>query len=52
MHVYISVDMEGIAGIATLDQTIRGGGGYHRAQMLMTAETNAAIAGAFDAGAT
>ena len=43
MHVYISVDMEGIAGIATLDQTIRGGGGYHRAQMLMTAETNAAI---------
>lgn len=51
MHVYISVDMEGIAGIATLDQTVRGGTGYARAQLLMTEETNAAIAGAFDAGA-
>lgn len=27
MQVYISVDMEGIAGIATFDQTIRGGRG-------------------------
>jgi D-amino peptidase len=51
MHVYISVDMEGIAGIATLDQTIRGGHGYPRAQQLMTAETNAVIAAAFAAGA-
>ncbi|HET8589351.1 MAG TPA: M55 family metallopeptidase [Nakamurella sp.] len=51
MQVYISVDMEGIAGIATFDQTIRGGRGYPRAQQLMTEETNAAIAGAFDAGA-
>jgi D-amino peptidase len=52
MKVYISVDMEGVAGIATLDQVLRGGTGYGRAQQLMTAETNAAIAGAFDAGAT
>ncbi|MGC0362310.1 D-amino peptidase [Rhodococcus sp. 27YEA15] len=51
MQVYISVDMEGIAGIATLDQIVRGGQGYPRAQALMTAETNAAIAGAFDGGA-
>ncbi len=51
MHVYISVDMEGIAGIATLDQVIRGGHGYPRAQQLMTAETNAVIAAAFAAGA-
>ena len=51
MKVYISVDMEGIAGIATMDQIIRGGTGYPRAQALMTAEANAAIAGAFDAGA-
>ncbi len=51
MHVYISVDMEGIGGIATTDQTTRGGHGYPRAQELMTGETNAAIAGAFDAGA-
>lgn len=52
MHVYISVDMEGIAGIATVDQVARGGHGYPRSQALMTAETNAAIAGAFEAGAT
>lgn len=52
MKVYISVDMEGIAGIATLDQVARGGFGYPRAQELMTAETNAAIEGAFDGGAT
>lgn len=52
MHVYISVDMEGIAGVATLDQVARGGTGYPRAQELMTREANAAIAGAFEAGAT
>lgn len=52
MKVYISVDMEGIGGVATLDQTIRGGHGYPRAQRLMTDETNAAIDGAFAGGAT
>lgn len=52
MKVFISVDMEGVAGIATLDQIIRGGSGYPRAQELMTQEANAAIAGAFDGGAT
>jgi D-amino peptidase len=51
MKVYISVDMEGIGGIAALDQVVRGGHGYPRAQALMTAEANAAIAGAFDGGA-
>lgn len=52
MKVYISVDMEGISGIATYDQILRGGTGYPRAQELMTAETNAAIEGAFEGGAT
>ncbi|MFN2539719.1 MAG: M55 family metallopeptidase [Mycobacteriales bacterium] len=52
MRVFISVDMEGVAGIATLDQTVRGGSGYPRAQELMTAEANAAIRGAFAGGAT
>lgn len=51
MQVYISIDMEGVAGIATMDQIVRGGHGYPAAQQLMTAEANAAIAGAFDAGA-
>ena len=52
MKVFISVDMEGVAGVATLDQVIRGGSGYARAQELMTQEANAAVAGAFDGGAT
>src|SRR5204862_1862430 len=49
--VFISVDMEGVAGVATLDQIVRGGSGYPRAQELMTEEANAAIRGAFDGGA-
>jgi D-amino peptidase len=52
MRVYISIDMEGVAGVATFDQVVRGGHGYPRAQELMTGEANAAIAGAFDGGAT
>ena len=52
MRVFISVDMEGVAGIATLDQILRGGSGYPRAQELMTEEANAAIRGAFAGGAT
>ncbi|MFC1474079.1 M55 family metallopeptidase [Rhodococcus qingshengii] len=52
MKAYISVDMEGVAGIATFDQILRGGYGYPRAQELMTEEANAAIGGAFDGGAT
>lgn len=52
MRVFISVDMEGVAGVATLDQIIRGGTGYARAQALMTSETNAAIRGAFAGGAS
>src|SRR3954452_14276205 len=52
MRVFISVDMEGVAGVATFDQIIRGGTGYPRAQELMTAEAEAAIRGAFAGGAT
>jgi D-amino peptidase len=51
VRVYISIDLEGVAGIATFDQIVRGGHGYPRAQRLMTGEANAAIAGVFDAGA-
>ena len=52
MRVFISVDMEGVAGVATVDQIVRGGSGYPRAQVLMTEEANAAIRGAFAGGAT
>ncbi|HLL55084.1 MAG TPA: M55 family metallopeptidase [Myxococcaceae bacterium] len=51
MKVYISVDMEGIAGVVHVDQTRRGGGDYERARRWMTAEANAAIIGAYEAGA-
>lgn len=50
-RVFVSVDLEGVAGVATLDQIVRGGSGYPRAQELMTAEANAAIRGAFAGGA-
>lgn len=52
LRVFVSVDMEGVAGVATFDQVIRGGSGYARAQELMTAEANAAIRGAFAGGAS
>jgi len=52
LKVFISVDMEGIAGIVTSDQVTAGGGGYERARLWMTWEANAAIQGALDAGAT
>ena len=50
--VFISVDMEGIAGIVHLNQVMRGMPEYERSCRLMTAETNAAVAGARRAGAT
>src|ERR1700694_410702 len=50
--VFISVDMEGMAGIVQLQQVIRGMPEYERSCKLMTAETNAAVAGARRAGAT
>lgn len=56
MRVYISVDMEGIAGVVHEDQTDpidpRHAGEYNRCRRLMTSEANAAIEGALQAGAT
>src|SRR2546422_554602 len=43
--------MEGIAGIAHLQQVMRGSGDFERSRALMTGEANAAVAGAFDGGA-
>lgn len=51
MDVFISIDMEGIAGIATREQCRRGADDYAMGRRLMTAEANAAIAGAADADA-
>ncbi|HSL09777.1 MAG TPA: M55 family metallopeptidase [Actinomycetota bacterium] len=51
LSVFISVDMEGIAGITTLRQCTRGTDDYAWARQLMTAEASAAVAGAADTGA-
>jgi len=48
----VSVDMEGIAGIVSQSQLSPAGRDYDWGRGMMTAETNAAVAGAFDAGAT
>jgi D-amino peptidase len=52
LKVYISVDLEGIAGVVTTDQLGPTGFEYGRAREFMTGEALAAIAGARDAGAT
>jgi D-amino peptidase len=52
VDVLISVDLEGVAGIATRQQLHAGGHDYGTARALMTAEANSAIVGAFDGGAT
>jgi len=51
MKVYISVDMEGIAGISHPNPTGRSDSGYPAAVELMVGEANAAIEGALAAGA-
>jgi D-amino peptidase len=53
LKIYISVDMEGIGGVSTWDvQAGSEGSEYEKFRKLMTAEANAAIQAAFDAGAT
>jgi D-amino peptidase len=52
MKILISTDIEGVAGVFHHDQARPGNPEYERARLLMTHEANAAIAGAFDAGAT
>ncbi len=56
MRIYISVDMEGIAGVVHEDQTNpvdpRCAAEYARFRKLMTGEANAAVEGALAAGAT
>jgi D-amino peptidase len=51
MRVYISVDMEGVAGVSHPDPTARADSGYARNAELMLGEANAAIEGATAGGA-
>lgn len=53
LKVYISADMEGVGGVSTWSkQSDPKGADYGVFRRLMTLEVNAAIAGAYDAGAT
>ncbi|HUR48750.1 MAG TPA: M55 family metallopeptidase [Acidimicrobiales bacterium] len=50
-NVFISIDMEGIAGVSHRQQVARGSDDYPACRTLMANEANAAIEGAFAAGA-
>ncbi|MGD9345745.1 MAG: M55 family metallopeptidase [Candidatus Aminicenantes bacterium] len=52
LKVFISVDMEGVAGVIHWEDVSRDGKDYELFRKLMTEETNAAIEGALAAGAT
>lgn len=52
VKVFISVDMEGLAGVVTSSDVSPSGADYAHFRAIMAAETNAAIEGAFRAGAT
>ncbi|MDP2870938.1 MAG: M55 family metallopeptidase [Bacillota bacterium] len=53
MRIYVSADMEGIAGITSRElQLVPEGREFAEARLLLTEEVNAAIRGAYDAGAT
>ena len=52
MKIFISADIEGVAGVVHPAQGQPGNPEYERARRLMTDEVSAAVAGAFDGGAT
>ncbi|MDQ4045577.1 MAG: M55 family metallopeptidase, partial [Chloroflexota bacterium] len=49
MRVFISVDIEGVAGVSSRDDGSRGNPEYERARRLMTEEASAAVRGVFNA---
>jgi D-amino peptidase len=51
MKVFISVDMEGVSGITDPEDVLPDGADYQRGRVFMTGDANAAILGAYDAGA-
>lgn len=52
MKLHISADIEGVAGVCSFDQMGPGNFEWESARRWMTAEVNAAIEGAFEAGVT
>lgn len=51
MKVFISVDMEGVTGMTDPEDVLPEGADYQRGRVFMTGDANAAVLGAFDAGA-
>jgi len=51
VKVYISADMEGITGLVDSDDVQPPGRDYERGRVMMTEDVNAAVRGAYDAGA-
>ena len=52
MKLYISADIEGVAGVVHSEHTTRDGKEHDRARSLMTEEVNACVRGALEAGVT
>lgn len=52
LKVFISVDMEGISGLVSWEETGEKGADYPLFRRIMTEEANAAVEGALEAGAT
>jgi D-amino peptidase len=52
MRIFISVDIEGVAGVGERQQGQRGNPEYEAARRLMVGEANAAVRGAFAGGAS
>lgn len=50
MKLYLSTDFEGTSGIVAWEQIIEGNAEYEQGRKLLTAEVNAVIAGALEAG--
>jgi D-amino peptidase len=51
VKVFISVDMEGVTGVTDPEDVLPDGADYARGRVFMTGDANAAILGAYDAGA-
>ncbi|MFB6725659.1 M55 family metallopeptidase [Kribbella sp. NPDC056345] len=52
MRVYLSADMEGVTGLVDAEDVQPPGRDYERARVMMTEDVNAAVRGAYAAGAT
>ncbi len=52
MKVYMMTDFEGISGVRTIEEVRTGTAKYEAARKFLCGDVNAAVAGAFDGGAT